>query len=75
MRALVVSLSLLIASTGMAQPREEANHHLGDDSFVAAFGRSPSAGDSEKLRMRTHISCVLATRLTCSSTTAIASGS
>lgn len=60
MRALVVSLSLslLIATTSQAQPRAGVNHHLGDDSFVATFGRVPDAGDSETLRMRTHLTYV-----------------
>jgi len=51
----LAALSLLVASTSLAAPRSGANHHLGDDSFIAAFGRTPDAGDSEKLRMRTHL--------------------
>ena len=35
--------------------RAGANHHLGDDSFVATFGRLPTAADGEKLRMRVHL--------------------
>lgn len=34
---------------------EGANHHLGDTSFVARFGRPPGPGDSEALRMHTHL--------------------
>lgn len=40
--------------------RDGANHHLGDDSFVAAFGRPPTAEDSEKVRMHTHLRYVRA---------------
>jgi hypothetical protein len=38
--------------------REGANHHLGDDSFLARFGRLPDGRDSEALRMRTHLEYV-----------------
>lgn len=44
---------------------EGANHHLGDTSFIARFGRPPGPGDSEALRMHTHLVYVrewLATR-------------
>jgi len=34
---------------------EGANHHLGDASFIARFGRPPGPGDSEALRMHTHL--------------------
>jgi hypothetical protein len=53
--------SLLIASTAAALPapdtrfRPGANHHLGDDSFVAAHGRAPGQADTEKQRMATHL--------------------
>ena len=40
--------------------REGANHHTGDDSFVAAFGRKPGAQDSEKVRMKMHFEAVRA---------------
>jgi hypothetical protein len=40
--------------------REGANHHLGDDSFVAAFGRAPDARDPESLRMHVHLAYVRA---------------
>lgn len=39
---------------------EGANHHLGDASFVAAFGRAPDARDGEALRMHTHLTFVRA---------------
>ena len=32
-----------------------ANHHLGDASFVARFGRPPGRDDPEALRMHTHL--------------------
>jgi antitoxin component YwqK of YwqJK toxin-antitoxin module len=35
--------------------RDGANHHLGDDSFVARTGRAPGAGDTEKVRMHEHL--------------------
>lgn len=34
------------------------NAVLGDRSFVAAFGRAPTAGDDEQLRIRTHLAYV-----------------
>jgi hypothetical protein len=34
--------------------REGANHHVGDDSFAAFYGRLPGPRDSEALRMHTH---------------------
>ncbi len=59
MRArLLVLATLLVTSTSIAAPRPGANHRLGDDSFIAAFGREPDAGDSEKLRMHTHLTYV-----------------
>lgn len=54
----LASLFLSIASTSEAERRAGANHHLGDDSFVAAFGRLPDARDSEPLRMHTHLTYV-----------------
>ncbi len=60
--AVLIPLSLLLASTSLALPpghapalREGANHHLGDGSFVAAFGRAPTKRDSERVRMTTHL--------------------
>jgi hypothetical protein len=54
--------SLTVASTARALPpgadpqlRAGANHHVGDDSFVAAFGRAPNARDRERVRMTTHL--------------------
>ncbi|MBP9086419.1 MAG: hypothetical protein KBG15_09905 [Kofleriaceae bacterium] len=40
--------------------RDGANHHLGDDSFIAAFGRPPTAHDTEQVRMHTHLRYVRA---------------
>ncbi|MEO8706085.1 MAG: hypothetical protein ABI867_39010 [Kofleriaceae bacterium] len=64
----VVSVSLLVASTSFALPpgaakrglREGANHHTGDQSFVERFGRAPRPGDDEKVRMRVHFQHVRA---------------
>ena len=54
---------LLVSGTAVALPpnspyREGANHHVGDDSFVAARGRQPSARDSEASRMKTHLAWI-----------------
>jgi len=38
--------------------RDGANHHLGDDSFVARFGRLPDERDSEAVRMHSHLAYV-----------------
>ncbi|MEJ7601672.1 MAG: hypothetical protein WKG01_27470, partial [Kofleriaceae bacterium] len=54
-------LLLVLSSTAAALPppdprvREGANHHLGDDSFVAAYGRGPRASDREQDRMTAHL--------------------
>lgn len=65
--AAVVLLAASAASSAFALPpgaaaehglREGANHRLGDDSFIARFGRLPEARDGEKLRMRTHLAYV-----------------
>ena len=45
----------LFASTSFAAPRPGANHHLGDDSFVAEHGRAPRRTDTEHERMRVHL--------------------
>ncbi len=62
MRHAIAILALLLATTtASAAPhvlRPGANHHLGDDSFVAAFGREPTADDSEELRMHVHLQYV-----------------
>lgn len=58
MRYLPAAVALLLAASPAlagASPRPGANHHLGDDSFVARFGRAPDAGDPEPLRMRVHL--------------------
>lgn len=59
---LLVPLCLALSATASALPpdhdpryREGANHHLGDDSFVAAYGRMPSANDPEPVRMHAHL--------------------
>lgn len=69
MRAAVIIIFLLLATSiahalppgGAARGlREGANHRLGDDSFVARFGRVPGEGDGEALRMATHLTYVRA---------------
>jgi hypothetical protein len=55
---------LLVASTGFALPRPNshvragANHHLGDDSFVAKYGHNVDAHASERDRMHQHLQYV-----------------
>src|SRR5262245_32507843 len=73
MRSVLAAVTLALAlgsaaSTAHALPpgaeargfRDGANHHLGDDSFVARFGRAPRADDGEPLRMATHLAYVRA---------------
>ena len=71
MRQLAAALAVVLGSTtAFALPpnspyREGANHHVGDDSFVAQFGRRPTPRDSEPSRMHAHFAYVrawLATR-------------
>ncbi len=57
---LLVTLALLAPRISAAQSpntdrsfREGANHHIGDDEFIAEQGREPTDAD-EKLRMHTH---------------------
>lgn len=56
--ALATPTTLLAVSATPPVHRAGANHHLGDDSFVARFGRLPVAADSELLRMRVHLKYV-----------------
>ncbi len=64
--ALVVLAAIAASPTASALPPgvaargfvEGANHHLGDASFVARFGRPPGPGDSEALRMHVHLAFV-----------------
>jgi hypothetical protein len=62
MRLAITALVLLCATrVATATPsvlRPGANHHLGDDSFVARFGREPTPADGEPLRMRVHLQYV-----------------
>jgi hypothetical protein len=66
MRRFLSLLTLLFSTSAFAEApypphfREGANHHLGDDSFVAAFGRLPDPMDPEPLRMHTHLAYVRA---------------
>jgi hypothetical protein len=49
----------LLAPAGFSFPhRAGANHHLGDDSFIARHGRAPTPADSEVSRMRVHLQYV-----------------
>lgn len=59
--SLLVVWATLLTPMAFALPatlRAGANHHLGDDSFIALFGRAPVAADSEALRMRVHLQYV-----------------
>jgi len=61
MRAPIVLSLICAASSSFALPnpdarfRAGANHHLGDDSFVAKHARSPGVDDTEKARMKDHL--------------------
>jgi MORN repeat variant len=58
-----IALLLAMATTAYALPpgehgrgfRDGANHHLGDDSFVAVHGRAPTRSDDEHTRMHDHL--------------------
>jgi hypothetical protein len=57
--ALVFLAVTALVSVGSAHPtRDGANHHLGDDSFMARFGRAPTPLDGEALRMHVHLEYV-----------------
>lgn len=64
MRAPIVLSLLCAAGSSFALPnpdtrfRPGANHHLGDDSFVATHHRTPGEGDTEKARMKDHLQFV-----------------
>ena len=62
MRLPLVLFTTLISTSALALPpghapalRQGANHHIGDESFIAKFGRAPTAQDSERVRMTTHL--------------------
>lgn len=57
MRSSLFTVVCCVATVTFADvpPREGANHHLGDDSFVARFSRQPSPVDDEHLRMAVHL--------------------
>jgi antitoxin component YwqK of YwqJK toxin-antitoxin module len=58
-RLLTLAILVVATTTGFARPmRDGANHHLGDDSFVVRFGRTPTPADGEALRMRVHLEYV-----------------
>jgi len=65
MRRSLLLVSLFASTTAYALPpgadpafREGANHHKGDDSFVALFGRAPTDADDERVRMAAHLKYV-----------------
>jgi hypothetical protein len=65
-RAVVVAISVTVATTSSALApgdlargfREGANHHVGDDGFIAELGRTPNGMDSEAVRMHLHFTYV-----------------
>jgi hypothetical protein len=58
----LITLLILVGPAGATPSilRDGANHHVGDDSFIARFGRAPTSDDDEKLRMRVHLEYVRA---------------
>ena len=60
MRTALLVLLALAATTWATPYRDGANHHLGDDSFVAKFGRAPTPRDPEPVRMHVHLEYVRA---------------
>jgi hypothetical protein len=59
---ILVPFALVLASTSSALTpndnrafREGANHHLGDEGFIAAHGRAPGRQDGESVRMHDHL--------------------
>ncbi len=66
MRLTLIASIVAVAGTASALPnpdarfRPGANHHLGDDSFVARFGRIPTSADDEHVRMKVHLEFVRA---------------
>jgi hypothetical protein len=54
---LLLVLSLCVAGA-WAQPSQEVNAVLHDDSYLAAFGTYPDPGTDEQLRIETHLSYV-----------------
>jgi len=62
MRRNLLLLAALASTPAYALPpgselrlRQGANHHIGDESFIAKFGRPPNANDGERVRMTTHL--------------------
>jgi hypothetical protein len=59
MRFLPILFVLAAVSSSHAREiLDGANHRLGDDSFVARFGRPPDTGDPESTRMKAHLAYV-----------------
>lgn len=57
--ALAPALAAALPPNAPTHLRGGANHHTGDDAFIAKYGREPRPGD-EKLRMREHFLAVRA---------------
>ena len=62
MRAPTLLVAVLASTSAWALPpgadgrlRQGANHHIGDASFIAKFGRAPTGHDPERLRMTLHL--------------------
>src|SRR5690349_14644770 len=53
--ATAVTTAFALPPGASPQLRGGANHHIGDASFVAKFGRAPREGDAESVRMKTHL--------------------
>ncbi|MCB9731674.1 MAG: hypothetical protein H6745_03455 [Deltaproteobacteria bacterium] len=58
--AIDAALGAELARVAFAGGLDGANHRLGDLAFLATFGRLPGPGDSEALRMDTHLRFVRA---------------
>ena len=54
----VLSAVLLLSPSQPEEPAGDVNAVLRNESFAAVFGRSPTATDSEDLRIRTHLTYV-----------------
>jgi antitoxin component YwqK of YwqJK toxin-antitoxin module len=62
MRRSILLVTALCSTSAFALPpgagvklQQGANHHIGDASFIAKFGRPPTADDAERVRMTTHL--------------------
>jgi hypothetical protein len=62
MRQPLVLITALISTSAYALPpgadshlHQGANHHIGNESFIAKFGRAPNRHDPERVRMTLHL--------------------